>query len=200
MKLRILFFLILLQLGRAKTLEENLTTILSAERGSVAFCKPSLVDELQIIGTPRQLSPQEAQQLGALFGAEETYFERQADGALVGRHSFCMVHWDFKILLTTKEGSHVTAIRLCSGCHQLAVWLDGQAVDFPDVRSPAMSALITRFDAWFPGWKKKTERNRLDWHNERKRSSRLKTKTPNQALQRNAGTVPFADEALPPRG
>lgn len=161
MTLRILVLALLLQGAHAATLEEAMTALRTANRGSIAFCKPSIVDELQIIGSPRQLSEEEARELGQLMGAEDTYFERQANGDLIGGHSLCLVHWDFKIFLNSKDAN--VAIRLCSGCRQIAITLNGQPVDGPDLRNPAMTVLAKHFDSWFPGWAKTTERNRMNW-------------------------------------
>jgi hypothetical protein len=167
MTLRVLILMILIQAARAATLEEGMGALRSADIGSVAFCKPSVVDELQIIGTPRHLSADESQQLGRLLGAEDTYFEKSADGDLISGHSLCLTHWDFKIILVKRDGGQLVAIRLCSGCRQIALSVDGKPVeDCPDIRIPAMNALAKRFDAWFPGWAKATERNRLKWEKE----------------------------------
>lgn len=166
--------MVLLGNASSATLEEGLATLRSATVGRIAFCKPSLVDELQIIGTPRELSQEEARELGALLGANETYFDKSAAHGTLA-NSFCTPHWDFKILLAGEDERPVVALRLCSSCRQVMLWVGDQPVDCPDIRKPAMTALTKHLDSWFPGWAEATKRNREAWEIESyRRSQRLR--------------------------
>jgi hypothetical protein len=163
---RILILLIFLRAGAA--VAADYTVFRNVAQGYVAFCRPSEVDELQVIGEPRRLSTDEAQKLAALLGAEDTWYERLDDGTLRGAISMCIPHYDFKFILasgTTPSTSSgpVIAIRLCTGCRQAAVIVDGVGIKFPNMQKPGIDALRKMFDEWFPGWAGQTEKNRAAW-------------------------------------
>jgi hypothetical protein len=44
-------------------------------RGYVAFCRPSMLDELQFIGEPRTLTADEAKKLALLLSSKESWYE-----------------------------------------------------------------------------------------------------------------------------
>jgi len=109
------------------------------------------MDELQIVGEPRQLSETEVKSLAEILSAEDTWYERQADGTLKGMKAMCMVRWDFKFLFE-KKGGELVVMRLCSSCRQVSIRVDQKELRVPDIQAPAMKKLEKFFDEWFPGW------------------------------------------------
>lgn len=158
---RLLCLITLVSAAMASSLPDNLPAISKVTVGYAAFCRPSIIGELQIIGQPRRLSKAEAEKLGAIFGAKSTYYE-ELEGEDIYHRSFCMPHWDFKFVLMHPEHSLV-AIRLCSSCQQLSVQIDRKDVDAPDMLLPAFKQLVPLLDDWFPGWAKATAKNKRKW-------------------------------------
>jgi hypothetical protein len=134
----------------------------SLKLGYIAFCRPSIVDELQIIGEPRELSPADVKRLAAVLGSEDTWYERQPDGTLKGMRTFCIAHWDFKFLIETTSGD-VLSIRLCTSCRQVHVLRGLEELSVPNIRPPAMERLGKLLDEWFPDWPAITSKNKQEW-------------------------------------
>lgn len=132
-------------------------------QGHVAFCRSTEVDELQVIGQPRQLTPAEADKLAAFLGAEDTWYERRADGQFWSANSFCLPVWDFKFQLSGYSGKPVISIRLCSTCRQVAAMADYRWLELPNLRQEMVEELYRMLDGWFPDWRNRTKQNRQEW-------------------------------------
>lgn len=173
----------------ASDIRENLQKIASASAGAVAFCKPSIIDELQIIGEPRRLSESESKELAEIFGNSTTYFDPKAK--LMISHVFCLPHWDFKILLINAKDDSVISIRISSYCRQFTLAIDDKTIETPPIIRPeAMKMLTQKFDVWFPSWSIITTENiRL----EEKRmieNSRLEKKRSADAVSASGTSLP----------
>ncbi len=132
-------------------------------QGQVAFCRSSELDELQVIGAPHRLTPEEADRLAAFLSAEDTWYERMPNGDLRSASSFCLPVWDFKFQLQGYDGKPVISMRLCSSCRQVAAMTDYTRIETPNIRPQKVEALFGMLDGWFPGWRTRTKQNRLEW-------------------------------------
>lgn len=143
-------------------------------QGSVAFCRSTEVDELQVIGEPHRLTPEEADKLAAFLGAEDTWYERMPNGDLKSGNSFCLPVWDFKFQLSGYNGEPVISMRLCSSCRQVMAMADYKWVETPTLRPQRVEALFEMLDKWFPDWRTRTKRNREEWSKRSKPEQRKK--------------------------
>lgn len=158
--------LILSTWAHSAPVEESLALVLKNTSGRIALCTPSIMDELQVIGTPRILVKDDAQFLARIFGAESSFFEMMPNGEKLQTVSMCMAHWNFKLLLFSSDHKSRTSIQLCTSCRQVRMETNGVSVDLPNIREPAFEELSRKLDLWFPGWKKISEVNKQKWEEE----------------------------------
>ncbi|MBL9186341.1 MAG: hypothetical protein JNK23_02565 [Opitutaceae bacterium] len=139
---------------------EKLSAVLSQVNfGHVAFCRPNAyIDELQIIGETRWLTEAEAKKLAAVFNSEGSWRDKSGKGMV----SFCIPHYDFKIVLGRKDVGSV-AMRFCTGCRVADTRVNGEPVSLPTMLDPGSKALRELFDSWFPGWAKISQGNYAEW-------------------------------------
>jgi hypothetical protein len=141
---------------------DKIAFLQNAEWGRIALCKPSVVDELQIIGEVRRLTLAEAQKIGSLLASEKSWFEKTPDGEQRGWVSFSSPHWDIKLTLRDKSGEFLM-MRLDTSCCQVSVTVDRQKTRLPNLREQAMNELAKLLNDWFPGWQATTYRNKSRW-------------------------------------
>lgn len=132
-------------------------------QGHVAFCRSTEVDELQVIGEPHRLTPEDADKLAAFLSAEDTWYERMPNGDLRSASSFCQPVWDFKFQLSGYNGEPVISMRLCSSCRQVAAMTDYKWIETPLLRPQKVEVLFAMLDKWFPDWRTRTKQNRQEW-------------------------------------
>jgi hypothetical protein len=70
MKLRLILLCAALVGLHLRAVDSCFRAFESMNRGYVAFCRPSMLDELQFIGEPRTLTADEAKKLAALFSSQ----------------------------------------------------------------------------------------------------------------------------------
>lgn len=143
-------------------------------QGHVAFCRSTEVDELQVIGEPHRLTPEEADKLAAFLSAEDTWYKRMPNGDLMGASSFCTPVWDFKFQLSGYNGEPLISMRLCSSCRQVAAMVDYKWIETPVIPPQKVETLFAMLDAWFPDWRTRTKQNRQEWSKRPKPEQRKK--------------------------
>lgn len=146
-------------------------------QGHVAFCRSTEVDELQVIGEPHRLTPEEADKLAAFLSAEDTWYERMPNGELKSGNSFCVPVWDFKFQLYGYNGEPIISMRLCSSCRQVMAMADYKWIETPNLRPQKVEVLFAMLDKWFPDWRTRTKQNRAEWSKRPKPEQRKKPAT-----------------------
>jgi hypothetical protein len=148
--------------------EADLSLIRKVTWGRVAFCEPSIIDELQIVGDVRKLSVAEATDLGMIFGKEASWHERQPDGSVKALMVFSPRPPNFKFLLGNLDSSTVVAIRLETSSGAASLSINGDNVKVPALREAARVELIKLLDRWFPGWKEISAKKEREWERKRR--------------------------------
>jgi hypothetical protein len=128
--------------------------------GYAAFCRASVIDELQIIGDPRKLAQHEAEALARIFGSKKSYLVKGPDGEEGYLRSMCMPHWDFKFVLGSADKKSVS-ILYCADCSQAFITIDRRVVRCPDLANTG--ELFRLLEGWFGDWRPIATRNRQSW-------------------------------------
>ena len=147
--------------------EDLLARLQTADHGRAAFGRPTIVDEMQIIGEVRKLTPEEAKTIGEIFAAGDTWHQRQPDGSVRALLGFEYPLWNFKFVLGGPSGL-IAWIRLDTSSGQGWLIVDGETLRVPTIQPEAMAKIRKVLDAWFPGWAETTAQNKREWERNRR--------------------------------
>ena len=152
----LLMLFLLVPAALAVPTKEALEAARSANLGWAAFCKMSLVDELQIIRGPIAASKEEVAELASIFGNEQNF---RNDGT----KKFCITYWDFKFLLHDEKNNRFVGIKLCTSCRDVGIQRDFySAVQGGELLPEPMAKLEKLVNKWFPGWQAIAKNNRTE--------------------------------------